>query len=390
MLADLDTVHCPDMKVICAPDSFKESISAADAAAAMARGVKRADPGALVDLCPVADGGDGTVSAMLAATGGRCCSSRVLGPLLEPVEAKWGMLGEFGGFGGAVIEMAAASGMALVTPSRRDPMRSSTFGTGQLMMAALDEGALHLVLGIGGSASNDGGCGMALALGVRFYDDQNQPISAERLTGGSLVQIRRIDLSGRDPRIGRARIVVACDVSNPLTGPDGAAHVYGPQKGATPQQVEQLDEDLEHLAGLWREQLGLDLLKMPGAGAAGGLGGGLVAFGGASLRRGIEIVLEAVHFKARAASCDLCLTGEGRLDGQSLSGKAPLGVAAACPAVPTVALVGSVGQEVQRCIDAGLAGYRVIGEGLSTEESMRRAAELLEAAAAATVHEMAT
>jgi glycerate kinase len=365
------------MRVICAPDSFKESLSAVAAAEAMGRGVRRAAAGAAVDLCPIADGGEGTVDAMLAAMGGRRVVERVLGPTGEQVEAAWGLLPD----GSAVIEMAAASGLSLVTPDRRDPTRTTTYGVGQLIAAAVNHGCTRILLGIGGSATNDGGCGMAQALGVRFLDSDGRTMT-EPISGGMLPRIARIDVAGR---LACPPVVVACDVTNPLTGPDGAAAIYGPQKGASLVQVSELDCGLRHLARLCREQLGRDIEHLPGAGAAGGLGGGAVVHLAATLRSGIDLVLDAVDFDARVRDCTLCLTGEGRLDGQSLSGKACLGVAraAAKHGVPTIALVGCAAPDADRTLAAGLHSYHVIGAGLPADESMRRASELLERAAAA-------
>ena len=367
------------MKIICAPDSFKESLTAAEAAHAMAQGITDVLPAADVDRCPIADGGDGTVDALLSATGGEAHVTRVIGPLGDAVEAQWAMVGSDGGQPRtAVIEMATASGMALLEPARRDPTRTTSFGTGQLIAAAIDQGARRIILGIGGSATNDGGCGAAAALGVQFLDARGKTVD-QHVTGGMLATIDRIETSRLDARIADTRVVVACDVSNPLTGPNGAAHVYGPQKGATPRQVEQLDEALCHLADLMRRQCGRDVQTMPGAGAAGGMGGGMVAILGASLEPGVKLVLEAVGFDRRVAGCDLCLTGEGRLDGQSVSGKACLGVAQAARrhGVRTIALVGSIGPDAERTLDAGLAAYHAIGCGLSNEESIRRASQLL-------------
>ena len=376
------------MKVICAPDSFKESLSAAGAAAAMARGVQRAVADAIVDQCPIADGGEGTVDAMLAATGGQARTTAVPGPLGAPVAAVWGLLGRRQGAPDtAVIEMAAASGLALVPRLQRDPTRTSTLGTGLLLRAALDAGARRIVMGIGGSATNDGGCGMAEALGVRFLDVDGRVVRTP--AGGMLERIDRIDVGGLDPRVAETRITVACDVCNPLTGPNGAAAVYGPQKGADEAMVAVLDRGLEHLARRWQRDLGVDVAAAPGAGAAGGLGGGLVAFIGARLEPGIQLVLEAVGFERRVAGCHLCLTGEGRLDGQSLAGKACLGVASAARrhGVPTIALVGAVGPDADRTLAAGLAAYRAIAPHLPGEQSMRRAAELIEMAAATVVED---
>lgn len=365
------------MRVICAPDSFKESISAADAAAAMARGVLNARPDAAVDRCPIADGGEGTVEALATAAGGELRRDRVTGPLGEPVDAAWASLddGET-----AAVELSAAAGLALVPRDRRDPTRTTTFGVGELIRRALDAGARRIILGIGGSATTDGGSGAAQALGARFLSG-GEPIT-QPMTGGLLARVDAVDLGKLDPRLADVRIEVACDVTNPLCGPAGAARVYGPQKGATPEQVEQLDAALAHLA----ERLGADP-NLPGAGAAGGMGFGAVAMLGATLRRGIDLVLDALRFDERVRGCDLCLTGEGRLDGQTLHGKAVAGVAqaAARHGVPVVALVGSVGEGWERHREAGVERVIVIGEGLPREESMRRAGELLEHAAAEAV-----
>jgi glycerate kinase len=293
------------VKVICAPDGFKESLSAAEAARAMARGVSSAQPNAKIDLCPIADGGEGTVDALLAATRGTERVTKVCGPLGEPILARWGLLGT--GQDGrvtAAIEMAAASGMALLDSVHRDPTRTSTYGTGQLIAAALDAGAQRIILGIGGSATNDGGCGAAAALGARFIGPAGRRIEVP-ITGGMLAVVTRIDLNGLDARLANTEVVVASDVTNPLTGPHGAAHVYGPQKGATPSQIRQLDDGLGHLAALTRDQLGCDISTFPGAGAAGGMGAGMVAFLGARLEAGAELILDAVEFDRRAQDCNL-------------------------------------------------------------------------------------
>ncbi len=368
------------IRFLCAPDSFKESLSASQAAAAMARGIARALPEAEINCCPIADGGEGTVEALTTATGGRLMQSTVQGPFGEPVAATWGLLGDGRT---AVIEMAAASGLALVPPEKRNPLLTHTFGTGQLIAAALAHGAAAIILGIGGSATTDGGCAMAQALGVRLLNETGDEI-VEPVCGGLLGRVAKVDTCGLNPRLSRVQITVACDVTNPLTGPEGAAAIYGPQKGATSEQVQRLDEGLAHLAGRWRADLGRDVADMPGGGAAGGLGAGLVAFLGAELRPGVDLVLDAVGFDDRVRRADWCLTGEGRLDGQSIRGKACIGVARAASrhGVPTWALVGSTGPSVEETLDAGLAGYRLIGEGLDPAESVRRAEQLLERAAA--------
>jgi len=331
------------VNVVIAPDSFKESLTAAEVTAALADGARAAWPGATIDLCPMADGGEGTVSAMVSATGGEIRTARVAGPLGEPVQAAFGLLGAASGGAGttAVIEMAAASGLDLVPPGRRNPLLTTTYGTGELIAAALDAGATELLIGIGGSATVDGGCGCAQALGVLFTDAAGGPC-VSGLAGGGLTGIDDVDLGGRDPRIAEARIRVACDVTNPLTGPTGAAAVYGPQKGATPDMVRQLEANLAHLAEVIRRRLGIDVESLPGAGAAGGLGAGLVAFLGAELQRGVEIVADAVGLRDRLAGADLCITGEGRFDAQSLSGKTAVGVArvAAELGVPVICIPG--------------------------------------------------
>lgn len=379
------------MRVICAPDSFKGSLTAVEAAAAMRRGVLDADPAAEVDSCPIADGGEGTVEAMGAAGEADRRTSRVTGPLGEPLDAAWVMLPGATNLQGptAVLEMAAAAGLTRVDPSRRDPERTTTFGVGRLIARAIDAGVSAVLLGIGGSATCDAGCGAVQALGGRFYDAARRRIDTP-LTGGDLARIASLDVAPARERCRGVALRVACDVTNPLDGPHGAAHVYAPQKGAHPAAVERLDAGLCNLAERWRSQLDRDVEAHPGAGAAGGLGGGLVAMLDATLEPGIDLVLEAVNFHDRVAPCDLCLTGEGKLDGQSLSGKAVLGVAKAAAAhgVPTHALVGRLGEDAQRTLDAGLTAYHEIAAGLPEDEAMRCAAELLQAATAARLRDL--
>lgn len=379
------------MKVVIAPDSFKESLPALEVARALAEGVRAACPSAEVDLCPMADGGGGTVAAMVAATGGRILSAEVAGPFGEPVRAEFGLLGQgvsaersraaSGERSRAVIEMAAASGLHLVPPGRRNPMLTTTYGTGQLILAALDAGAGEIILGIGGSATTDGGAGCAQAVGVGFADASGRPCT-RGLAGGDLKGIARIDLAGRDPRIAAVRTRVACDVTNPLTGPNGAAAVYGPQKGATPEMVRRLDEGLHHLAGLIRRQLGVDVESLPGAGAAGGLGAGLVAFLGARLERGAAIVAEAVGLLERLRGADLCLTGEGRFDSQSLSGKTAVGVAGVARqvGVPVLCLPGQAeaGLADRPQVRAMFAAVNPLAAGdVTVADAMARTRELL-------------
>ena len=352
------------MRIVIAPDSFKESLSAPEVAQAIGEGALSVCAGATIDICPMADGGEGTVDAMVAATGGRFLTADVFDPLGAKIRAKFGLLGAGGGrlpgevglegaklnsegeggVGGstAVIEMAAASGLHLVPPEKRDPTTTTTFGTGELIMAALDEGAKEIIIGIGGSATTDGGCGCAQALGVSFIAADGRACVCG-LAGGGLADIGQTDLSTRDPRVAETKIRVACDVTNPLTGPLGAACVYGPQKGATPEQVIRLDEGLVRMAQAIRDSLGMDVEEAPGAGAAGGLGAGLMAYAGASLERGAPMIAEAVDLAARLRGADLCITGEGKFDSQSAHGKTAYSVAeyAHEAGVPVICLCGS-------------------------------------------------
>ena len=397
------------MKIVIAPDSFKETLTAARVAAAIGAGVLKAVPDAIVDLCPMADGGEGTVDAMVWATGGRLLSADVFDPLGAPIRAHLGMLGRrtgtalpgevgllaamaasgeeaAGDSGVAVIEMAAASGLELIPPEMRDPTRTTTFGTGQLILAALDAGAKEIIIGIGGSATVDGGCGCAQALGVTFIGRDGQAMVCG-LSGGGLKDIEGIDVSGIDPRISQTRIRVACDVTNPLTGPSGAAHIYGPQKGATPEMVERLDAGLAHLADVIRRNLGVDVEPTAGSGAAGGLGGGLMAFTGATLQRGIDIVAGAVGFGKRLADADLVITGEGRLDASSANGKTAVGVAAMAKlaGVPVICIPGQATPDAQTL--AFVAVRPLADDQISTRQAMARPEELLTIRAAEAVRD---
>jgi glycerate kinase len=367
------------MRIIVAPDSFKGSASALEVARAMERGVLEVFPGAEVVKVPIADGGEGTVAALLDATGGSARSTRVRGPLGEPVEAGWGVLGDGRT---AVIEMAAASGLPLVPVGLRDPRLASTFGTGELVRAALDEGLRRLVLGIGGSATNDGGAGLAQALGVRFLDGAGVELPDG---GAALVRLARIDLTGLDPRLAATELLVACDVDNPLTGPRGASAVYGPQKGATPEMVSELDAALACYAEVALAATGRDVASLPGAGAAGGLGAGLLFFTPARLRPGVELVLEATGFDRLLAGATLVITGEGRTDAQTAMGKAPVGVAAAAKrhGVPVICLSGGLGDGAEQVLARGIDALATVVPGpMRVEEAMAGGEALIEAAAA--------
>lgn len=363
------------MRILLAPDKFKGCLSADEVAAAMAEGLRRADPSVELDLCPMADGGEGTVWALVLATGGRFITRGVTGPLAEmKVDATFGMLGDGQT---AVIEMAAASGLALLKPEQRDPLSTTTFGTGELLLAAAEEGAHRVILGIGGSATVDAGIGCAQACGLPVILEGGEPLSpTEPLCGRDLDLVLMIK-HGRGSAVERMRITVACDVTNPLFGPNGAAPVFGAQKGATEEQTAQLDGALRRLA----ERTGkLPEANTPGAGAAGGLGFGMLAFFGATLERGIDVVTDAVKLRERMREADLCITGEGRLDAQTLHGKAPIGVARLCKevGVPCIALAGSLGPQLDALHDEGLTAWFSISDGPGElAEAVRRAPELI-------------
>ena len=365
--------------VVVAPDSFKGSLTAIQAAAAMERGVLAAWPHARVLKVPIADGGEGTLDALVMATAGRIESQTVRGPLGRPVEARWGVLGDGRT---AVVEMAEASGLTLVPEGRRDPRVASSFGTGQLLRAALDAGFRHIVVGIGGSATNDGGSGMAKALGVRFLDGRGQPLPEG---GAALARVMSIDLSGVDPRLAETEVLVACDVDNPLTGPRGASAVYGPQKGATPAVVLELDGALERFAEVSRQATGRDVARHPGAGAAGGLGAGLLFFTPARLVPGVDLVLDSARFDDVVRGASLVVTGEGRTDHQTAMGKAPLGVARVAQrhGVPVLLVSGSLGPGAEEMLALGISRVEAATPpGMPLTEAMARAAELLEIAVA--------
>ncbi len=367
------------MKVVIAPDSFKESLSAAEVAVAIAAGLREVWPQAELLCRPMADGGEGTVVALLAATGGEYRECVVRGPLGEPVTAQWGWIA---GSRSAVIEMAAASGLHLVPPARRDVLSACTYGTGELIRAALDAGAERIVLGFGGSATNDGGSGMLRALGARFEDAAGSPLPPG---GAALAQLARIDLSGLDPRLAQVDFEVACDVDNPLCGPRGASQVFGPQKGATPEQVRQLDAALARFADVCTQTLGRDDRDLPGSGAAGGIGFAARSFLGASFRPGIELVAEVSGLEQALIGADLVITGEGRIDLQTLHGKTPMGVASIAKrhGVPVVALAGMLGEGYQQLYGHGIdAAFSLAPGPISLADALAEAPRLLRQRAA--------
>jgi glycerate kinase len=371
------------MRIVVAPDKFRGSLHATEVARSLAEGARAAAPDAELDLVPMADGGEGTVEALVEATGGRYREAVVSGPLGDPVAARFGLLGDGRT---AVLEMAAASGHPVLDPSRRDPFRTSTRGTGELLLAALDSGARRIILGIGGSATNDGGAGFAQALGYRLLDAAGRELPPG---GGPLERLAAIDPSGRDRRLDGVEVAVACDVDNPLCGPRGASAVYGPQKfapdrPATTEQIAALDRNLGRLAERIERDLGPRVADVPGAGAAGGLGAGLLAFAGGRLERGIELVIDAVRLRERLAGAALCLTGEGKLDAQTAGGKTVAGVGrlAAGLGVPAIALAGAIEEGAEAVHACGISSYFSICPGpIPLETALADAAPLLRRAA---------
>ncbi len=367
------------MKVIIAPDSFKDSLSAEGVAKAIAQGLAQVWPDAELIQCPMADGGEGTVESVLAACHGQLRSCIVQGPLGGTVEAHWGWLAESAT---AIIEMAEASGLQRVPPGQRDACSSSTFGTGELIRAALDAGAQRIILAIGGSATNDGGAGAMQALGVQLLDAQGTPLARGGL---ALAQLARINLEQLDPRLAQVRFDIAADVNNPLCGPHGASAIFGPQKGANPHQVEQLDQALGHFADHCAEVLPRDVRDEPGSGAAGGLGFAAKAFLGAQFRPGVEVVAELVGLEHAVRGADLVITGEGRFDAQTLRGKTPFGVArvAKLHGVPVIVIAGTLGEGYEQMYAHGVdAAFALPGGPMSLEQACSEAPRLLRERAA--------
>ena len=366
------------MKICIAPDSFKGSLTAMQAAECIEKGMKKGMKGLKFVKVPMADGGEGTVQAIVDATGGKIVKKLVTDPLGRRIRSSLGVSGDGTT---AVIEMAAASGLALLKPGERNPMVTSTRGTGELIRAALDLGVKHILVGIGGSATNDGGTGMARALGARFLDRRGKEILEG---GGSLRNLAGIDMGAFDQRIKDVTFEVACDVTNPLCGPQGAASVYGPQKGATPVMVRELDNGLKNLAEVIVDHLNVKIANVPGSGAAGGLGGGLMAFCGAKLRAGVDIVIDSVGLNSIVKTCDLVVTGEGRMDGQTVYGKTASGVAKVAKKnrKPVIAICGSAGDGADKVHSIGIGAYfTALQEPLAEEELPAKGPALLEACA---------
>ena len=355
------------MIVVIAPDSYKESLSALEVATQIELGFKEVFPDAVCIKVPMADGGEGTVQAMVEATDGQRIEVAATDPLGQRIRSFYALTGDGHT---AMIEMAAASGLGLVPPSQRNPNLTSSFGTGELILAALDAGARHLILGIGGSATNDGGAGMLQALGVQLLDAQGTALPPG---GGALGALARIDITGLDARLRDTRVEVACDVDNPLTGPRGASAIFGPQKGATPEMVQTLDANLKHFAHIIQRDLGVDVDAVPGAGAAGGMGAALLAFLRGELRPGCEIIAKAVGLDAAVRDADLVITGEGRIDQQTIFGKTPFGVATVAKrhGKPVIAIAGSLGTNAHVVHAHGIdAIFSVLGRVGNLDEAL--------------------
>ncbi|MCC6793572.1 MAG: glycerate kinase [Candidatus Hydrogenedentes bacterium] len=371
------------MRVVIAPDSYKECATAARVSNAIAAGVKRACPNAEIVCVPMADGGEGTVEALVSATKGTLQTTRVTGPMGQPVDAMWGMLGDGHT---AVIEMATASGLALVPRDKRDPRVATTRGTGELIRAALDRGVTGMILGIGSSATNDGGAGMAQALGYSLFDENGNELPPG---GAALARLAHVDSSKVHPRLAHCEVLVACDVTNPLCGQNGASRVYGPQKGATPEMVEELDAALRHYATIIEAELKPGVSVIPGSGAAGGMGAGLMAFAGGRLQSGIELVADAAQLDVAISNADLVITGEGRIDGQTVNGKTPVGVARVARRfrVPVVALAGSLGPGYQSVYEHGVhAVFSICDSPMKLDDAIERVEELLTNAGESITH----
>lgn len=363
------------MKIIIAPDSFKGSLSALEVARAIQKGIKNADTTIETVVVPMADGGEGTVQSLVDATDGRIIELNVHDPLFRKIKSFYGIMGDGKT---AVIEMAAASGLPLLKPEERNPLKTTSYGTGELIKDAADRGCNEVILGLGGSATNDGGIGMAKALGIRFLDAHRNEVGS---CGGDLVNIETVDVSGIDDRLAHVKFVAACDVDNPLCGKNGAANVYGRQKGATEDDVTFLDNGLAHFADIIEGKQGIDLKDHPGAGAAGGLGFGVMVFLHGRLESGIAIVSRMAKLADKMVGADLVITGEGQIDFQTAHGKTPFGVAQLAKAkhIPVVAVAGSLGDNYQMLYQKGFdAIFSIIDKPMAIEDAFENTSELLQ------------
>ena len=362
------------MNILIAPDSFKDCMSATEVSRALRKGILTVLKDVAIQQVPLADGGEGTVEAVIQATGGYRVTLKAHDPLMRQRVSFYGITGDGQT---AVIEMAAASGLELLSPEERNPWITTTYGTGQLMLDAVGRGCKRIIVGIGGSATNDGGAGMAAALGFRFLNGSGLPI---KWGGGGLAELEHLDATGVDPRIKQVEILVACDVSNPLTGPRGASYTYGPQKGADQEMVERLDANLGHFARIIRSQMERDIADVPGAGAAGGLGAGLMVFADATLANGFEMIAETVQLRKKIEEADLVITGEGRMDHQTQFGKTPYGVAQMARKLgkPVIGIAGSLEAGSEVLYQHGFNLLLPIQESpVELTEALERAGELL-------------
>lgn len=365
------------MKILIAPDKFKGSLSAFEVADNIEKGILKVFPKAVIEKVPMADGGEGTVESLVDATGGKIIKTNVKDPLFRDIESFYGILGDGKT---AVIEMAAASGLYLLKDYERNPMITTTYGTGQLIKDALDRGCRRFIIAIGGSATNDGGAGMATVLGVKFYDKDGIEIG---LGGGELSKIYSIDTSNIDDRLKECEFIVACDVANPLIGENGASRVYGPQKGATKEMVEVLDKNLEHYGKLLEKYFNKKIIDVPGSGAAGGLGAGLMAFLNAQLKNGIEIIIETLKLEEKIKEADIVISGEGKIDFQTAFGKTISGIAKLCKKhnKPLIVIAGTV-EDIENLYEIGVSSiFSIVEKPMSLEDAIKNAPTLLEKSA---------
>ncbi|MBS4214499.1 MULTISPECIES: glycerate kinase [Neobacillus] len=366
------------MKIVIAPDSFKGSMSSVEAASSIEKGILRAYPDAETVLLPVGDGGEGTLETLVSATNGYTVPVNVTGPLGDKVAAEYGVLGDGET---CVIEMAKASGLALVPPSQLNPLKATTYGTGELIKRALNDGYKSFILAVGGSATNDGGAGMLQALGLKLLDADGKEIG---FGGGELRKVEIIEMSSFDARVADCKFLIASDVQNPFIGPDGASSVFGPQKGASPNDVDFLDACLSNFADVIEKTTGIQIHNLPGSGAAGGIGGAFQAFFPSKMRRGIDVVIEYTRLNQLVEGADLVITGEGKVDFQTASGKTPMGVAQVAHSknIPTVILAGSVGKGIDPLYQYGVVSvHSIINRPMDLVEAMEHAEELAEFAA---------
>jgi|TARA_R110000744_G_scaffold94112_1_gene181687 glycerate kinase len=363
------------MKIVIAPDSFKECLSAQEVASNIAIGIRKIVPNAELYEIPISDGGEGVLEALIYGVGGRRISVSVLDPLMRQINAEYGILKDGKT---AVIEMAKASGLELLQEAEKNPLTTTTFGTGQLIKDALNKGCNKIIIGIGGSATNDGGVGMVSALGAKFLDDKGEEIPEG---GGSLNRLKNIDLSNFDKRIENCEVIVACDVSNPLTGANGASMVYGGQKGGSTEDLEFLDRNLTHYANKIKTALAVDVSQIPGAGAAGGTGAGLMAFLKGKLVNGIELILQTIKIEAFIKQADLVFTGEGKIDGQTLHGKTISGVAAMAKKheVPVIVLTGKIGEGIEEIYNIGVSAvFSIVSQPMELKAAIEKAPVLIQ------------